>query len=247
MKKITIVFLVLILFGCRKEEVGPQPVVPVEPIIYYDVLVGCEGNFGSGNGSVSAYDRANFQVSNNYFEQNNSFVLGDVVQYMEEIEGEIFIVVNNSGKIEVADSNDFSSNLTITGFLSPREIKQVNTNYAYVTDLYSNSIQVVDLQSKNIVSSIEVSGWTESIVVKDTFAYISCPGSSLVYKVNTNNHLLLDSLAIGDTPMNLVVDKNEQIWALCSGSWGMNNGSLERDAMDSKKSDSDLPDLSGCL
>ena len=52
------------------------------------------------------------------------------------------VVVNNSGKVEVVDSSDLLSKSTITGFQSPREINQINTDFAYVTDLYSNSIQL---------------------------------------------------------------------------------------------------------
>ena len=228
MKKITLFILILTLIGCRKEEIGPQPVIPIEPLLYYNVLVGCEGNFGSSNGSVTAYDRVNNQVSNNYFEQINNFVLGDVVQYIEEIDGEIYIVVNNSGKIEIVDSADFSSNATITGLNSPREIKKVSSDFAYVTDLFSNSIQVLNLQNKTISSSIAVSGWTESIIVRDTIAYVACPGSNLIYQLNVNNHELIDSLVVGDSPMNMLFDKNDQLWVLCAGSWGANNGSLER-------------------
>ena len=65
-----------------------------------------------------------------------------------------------------------------------------------------------------------VSGWTESILVKDTFAYVTCPDHDLVYKINTNNHLIADSLVVGDNPMNIVLDKNNQLWVLCAGSWG---------------------------
>ncbi len=231
MKKITIIISVLALVGCRKEEVGPQPIVPANPISYFNVLVGCEGNFGSSNGSVSAYDRVNNEVSNNYFEQVNNFVLGDVVQFIEEINGDIHVVVNNSGKIEIVDSADFSLKGTVNGFSSPREIKKVNNDEAYVTDLFSNSIQVVDLQSRSITSSINVSGWTESILVIDTITYVACPGSSLIYKINSNNHQLIDSLAVGDSPMNMILDKNNDLWVLCAGSWGSNNGTLERVAI----------------
>ena len=227
--KISAMLMFFIFVSCKKKEIGPQNINDSNQDEYFfDVVIGCEGNFGFANGSVSVYNRSNFQLVNNYFDQINNFVLGDVVQFIEEINGEIFIVVNNSGKVEVVDSSDLLSKSTITGFQSPREINQINTDFAYVTDLYSNSIQLVDLHNKSIVSSIEVSGWTESILVEDTFAYVTCPDHDLVYKINTNNHLIADSLVVGDNPMNIVLDKNNQLWVLCAGSWGMNNGSLER-------------------
>ena len=167
-------------------------------------------------------------MSNNYFQQVNNYLLGDVVQSIEEIDGNNYIVVNNSGKIEIVDTSNFVSNGNISGFVSPREIKRVKSNTAYVSDLYSNSIYVVDLVSKVISSSIPVSGWTESIMVYDTIAMVSCPGSNVVYKINTNTHQIVDSISTSESPMNLVFDKNNKLWVLCAGSWGTASSTLER-------------------
>ncbi len=216
------------MIGCRKKEVGPQQNTESVSEKYYNVLVGCEGNFGSLNGSLSAYNSENNEIINNYFDQINNYALGDVVQYINEIDGDIYVVVNNSGKIEIIDSLSFISVGNINGLMSPREIKKVKNNFAYVSDLFSNSIQVVDLENKTISNSIPVSGWTESILVYDTLAYVACPGSNLVYKINTIDHQILDSVSVGDSPMNLVLDKNKALWVLCAGSWGLNNGTLEK-------------------
>ena len=113
MKKYLMLGLTIAIIGCKKKNVGPTHSSPAN-IDQYNILVGCEGNFGMGNGSVSAYDMVNNQVTNNYFYQVNGYTLGDVVQSIEKINGNIYIVVNNSGKIEVIDTANFETQSVIT-------------------------------------------------------------------------------------------------------------------------------------
>ena len=231
-------FVVVVFSCCKKKEIGPQllsQVVNTET--FYDVLIGCEGNFGTANGSLSAYSSNSNELVNNFFYQINNFPLGDVVQAIELIDNDVFIVVNNSSKIERIDSATFLSVSTINGFNSPREIKKVADGLAYVTDLYSNSIQVVDLADNNIIDNIPVSAWTEGILVNNGFAYVSSPGANLIYKIDVTIHQLVDSISTGNSPSNIVLDKNNDLWVACSGSWGASNGTLERISLSSFSTD----------
>ncbi len=228
MKKILLILVVTSFFSCRK-DVGPQTNNnSSETEAFYDVLIACEGNFGTGNGSLSLYSSSSNEGLNNYFDQQNNYPLGDVVQSIASIDENLYIVVNNSGKIEIIDSANFISQGVITGFTSPREIVKIGNDNAYVTDLYSSSIQVVDLNTKNITSNIVVSGWTEAVLVQNNYAYVSCPGASLIYKIDVSTHELVDSISTAASPLDLVLDKNNKMWVICSGNWGANDGTLER-------------------
>ena len=228
MKKILLILVVTSFFSCRK-DVGPQTNNnSTETEAFYDVLVACEGNFGTGNGSLSLYSSSSNEGLNNYFDQQNNYPLGDVVQSISSIDENLYIVVNNSGKIEIIDSANFISQGVITGFTSPREIVKIGNDNAYVTDLYSSSIQVVDLNTKNITSNIVVSGWTEAVLVQNNYAYVSCPAASLIYKIDVSTHELVDSISTAASPLDLVLDKNNKMWVICSGNWGANDGTLER-------------------
>ena len=72
----------------------------------------------------------------------------------------------------------------ITGFSSPRFIVSSNGK-AYVSDLYANSIQIVDLNSKTITGNIAVQRWTEDLLVYNDYLYAAAPDTNWVFKINT--------------------------------------------------------------
>jgi YVTN family beta-propeller protein len=183
-----------------------------------DVMVVNEGNFGWGNGSLSLYRPQDKIVSNNVFSQaNNSVPLGDVVQSAFQYNERIYVVANNSSKIEIIDEASFVSIATITGFNSPRYFLPINASKAYVSDLYSSSIQIVDINSKSINGSISANGWTEKMLLYEDTAYVCEMSADNVLLINTTNDLVLDSIKVGIQPNSLVIDKNNKIWVLCDG------------------------------
>ena len=64
-----------------------------------------EGNFKSGNGSLSFFSYDSSKLYNNTFLSINQRPLGDVPYSMNIGGSRAYIVVNNSGKIEVVDRN----------------------------------------------------------------------------------------------------------------------------------------------
>jgi hypothetical protein len=82
-------------------------------------------------------------------------------------------VVNNSGKIEVVNSDDMTSVTTIDGILSPRYISFIDETKAYVTSLYSDSLIVLDLPSNSIKGYINLKKTSESIVIVHSEAYVA--------------------------------------------------------------------------
>ena len=162
-----------------------------------------EGNFGSGNGSIS-YVSNNGTVDNEVFASVNSFPLGDVVQSMEIIGDNVYIVVNGSSKIEVANEDSLISIATINGLLSPRYISAVSENKAYVTDWGINGVQVIDLLDNSITSTITCGNGPEKIVVSNGFAYVCNSGGfdldNTVSIIDIENDIVVSTLEVGDKP-----------------------------------------------
>ena len=217
MSRILIVFVVLI-FGvaCKKDR--PDDTAGVAEISgAQGVFIGSEGNFQFGNSSLSYYDYSSDEVSNDVYQNANSSVLGDVLQSIYQDASTMYLVMNNSSKIEMMDRYTFKSKGAIDGFVSPRCFLPVSNSKAYVTDLYSNSIQVVDLNQNNVVSSLKTSGWTEEMLLLYGKAFV-CKSKDLLYVIDTSTDKIVDSITVGFSPSSLQQDKNGMLWVLCQGS-----------------------------
>jgi len=231
-QNLAILITVLFYFSCSKEELGPQcedcSTTPIS-VDSSDVLIVNEGNFGWGNGSLSLYQPNSQTVSNNVYSQaNNNLPLGDVIQSAYQLNDKIYVVANNSNKIEIINKNTFVNEATITGFNSPRYFLPVSNNKAYVSDLYSNSIQVVDLSSNTIVNNINTNSWTEKMLLHNDTAYVCDMTNNNLLLINTSNDNLVDSVKVGVEPNSLVLDANNKIWIMCSGGFQEDNPKLIR-------------------
>jgi len=179
-----------------------------------------EGNFMWGNGSLSFYSYDSSKIYNNLFFDINGWPLGDVPNSMCICGEEVYIVVNNSGKIEVANSNSLESVATINGLISPRSLIKVNDKKAYVTSIYSDSVAIISLNDNEISGYINLRRSSESIVISGSKAFISnWLGGNEVMVINADNNEVLDSIEVGAEPESMVVDKNKILWVLCNGGW----------------------------
>lgn len=177
-----------------------------------------EGNFQFGNASVSYFeDGLNKEAVIDLFQPANNRPLGDVCQSMYFFNGLAYLVVNNSGKIEVVDENTFQSKATITGFNSPRYFLPVSNSKAYVTDLYDDAISIVDISNYQRVGEIPCPGWTEELLMIYGKVFVTNRSRSFLYVINSLNDALFDSIAIGFGANSLVEDRNGKLWVLCSG------------------------------
>ena len=215
--KITILIIAsLFIISCTRDN------NPLESNgIYEDgYFVTNEGNFGSGNGSVSFVSN-NGIVENNIFVTTNSFPLGDVVQSMSIIDENAYIVVNNSSKIEVASIDSMISVGTIEDIVSPRYIIEVSNNKAYISDWGSNSIHVLDLNSLEILSTIDVGNGPEKMIYSNGYVYVCNVGGwgyeKTISVIDANNNIVINTIEVGDKPNSIVSDLNYNIWVLCGG------------------------------
>jgi DNA-binding beta-propeller fold protein YncE len=183
-----------------------------------------EGNFTGGNGSLSFYSFDSLKIYNDLFEKVNGRPLGDVPNSMELKNDLAYIIVNNSGKIEVIKKSTLESVKTIAGIISPRNIAFASPSKAYVTSMYSDSLVIINLNDNTISGYINLRRSSESVVIRGDKAFAAnWVGGSEVMVINTGNDKIVDSIAVGIEPESMVLDKNGMLWVLCNGGWAREN------------------------
>ena len=221
-KLICFVAMTLVLFtACKKEESQPD-----EGSLQEGVFIVNQGNFTAGNASLSYLESATSKLTNDLFYVVNNAPLGDVAQSIS-INGDLaYIVVNNSGNVYVIDRKTAGFKGKISQLTSPRFFLKINDQKAYVSDLTSNSISIVNPESYEVVGGILVNRSTESMVLIEDKAYVAhwsgyqqALKNNKVLIIDTQTDALIDSIQVGVEPNSMVVDKDNNLWVLCSGGY----------------------------
>lgn len=222
MKLFTEVILLVFIhlcFSCTIHN-DPDPPFLTEYLQSEGFFIVNEGNFMSGNGSISFWSKDSLKIYNDLFAKANARPLGDVPNSVTIIGERLFIVVNNSGKIEVVESNTMKSAGSITGLVSPRYILLINKNKAYVSSLFSTRIIVINPETLSITGHIETGRTSEAMVLHGDSAFIACwSGGNHLTVINTLTDLVVDSVRTGHEPESMAVDNQGRLWVLCSGKY----------------------------
>lgn len=209
----------LIAFSsCKKDQD-----LNVETENYKGVFVVNEGGFGKSNGSIGLY-KPGSRTYLDAFKKANGLPLGDVVQSMSLIGNNFYIVVNNSNKIEVVSQSEFKSVRTIST-PSPRYVLDVSYNKAYVSNFYSNSIKVLDLNTNSISKSIEISHNSDQMALMNKKVYVTTFDNKLMV-LNSLNDAIVDSIATASGLSKIVNIGASRLAVLCTGVVDWNNGSV---------------------
>ncbi len=200
------------LSHCADEPAKPQPTS-----VRGKVLVMNEGNFNWGNASVSGIDKKTLTIENGVFEKANGRKPGDVLNQMVLIGPHIFLVVNNSGKIEKLDTGSLKSLALNDKFRSPRKICAVSNAIGFVTELYKNVIYKIDLNTLNILEEIPCPGWTEDMIFANGKLWIVNVRNEKLLALDPVSLKFTDSIPLPTAPGNILQDKNGMLWVFSGG------------------------------
>lgn len=206
-------FFITIFISCKKE-----PPETKEYLVEEGVFICNEGNFMSGNSSLSFFNSKTNKIFNQVFFNANNFPLGDVCQSMSIYGDYGFIVVNNSGKIIVINTHTFKYKATIAGLISPRYVEIISSSKAYITDYNSGVISIFDPMTFQKTGTINVGSSTEAICKLGNDVFISSWSyNNKVFKINSISNQVVDSLEVVIQPNSMVIDKNNKLWVLSDG------------------------------
>ena len=210
-------FMLVFLFsGCTKNYDDYGPKGEEEEVVIPEatsVIVINEGNFMFGNGSVSWMDLEQHTTSQEVFKSVNGYPLGDVPQSMIINDSLGYVIVNNSGKIEIVTMPEFSSVATVNGFTSPRQMAIVSDQpkMAWVTDLYADKIWEVNLDSRQITGSISELGWSEKIKVWNGKALVLNKTDSVINVFNIDSKVKVKTYQLSSGIVDFDFSKSEEL------------------------------------
>lgn len=184
------------------------------------VLISNEGPFMDGSGTVSFYDPAAKTIENNVFANVNSRPLGNIVQSIGIYKDRAYIVVNNAGKVEVADAGSFESIGVIEGFTSPRYFVGISNSKGYVSD-WAGHIAIIDLGTLTKTGTITTGASPDRMLLNGTRLWVinsaGWSSDSTVTIIDTQTDTPLQTIVVGDNPSGIVKDANGKIWVICGG------------------------------
>ncbi len=227
-KALRLSFLIILLasfWACDDDDFGEQNDNEDEFVHDAGLFIINEGNFGAGNGSVSFFNPASGEVENGIFYAANSRPPGDIPMDIVFSDETAYITVNNSGKIEVVDLEDFESENTLTGFSSPRRAAIVEDKI-YVSDLESTNLSWFDMTDLSEVKTVDAGKSTEAMLYDGMYLYVTNWSEFYVQQPNNTvmvidpvDNTLIKSIQVAKEPNSLVKDKDGNIWVLSSGGY----------------------------
>ncbi len=219
--------LSLITFSCNKEV----PHID-EPLFVLDnpgVFIVNEGNFTFGNSSLTYFNIKDSTFIHDLFYRVNGVPLGDVANYMTLYNNNGYVVVNNSGVVYEIDANTGEYKGKISGLVSPRELIFIDNNRVLISDIAEPFLTLVNINSQGTYGKIDLDGRTAESMVKtgdklfavNWSAMYQEKKNNMVLVIDLNDLKLMDSIEVTIEPNSLQLDKNGDLWVLCSG--GYNN------------------------
>lgn len=192
------------------------------------VYVLSEGQFGKGDGTVSAFDKTTKALSVDAFAAaNGGSMLGDVVQDMGIVNSRGYVCVNASNKVEVVSLPDFKSVRTIRNIRQPRYFASTSATRGYVTSWrgpYTNyapgKVMVLDLTTNTVIDSITVGRCPEQLTVLNNFLYVPNSYDNTVSVIDASTNRVTSTVTVTSGPHTVVADQANNLWVLCSQPYG---------------------------
>ena len=218
------VVVVLLLSSCMRWEYGSQEHFNM---LGEGLFITNEGNFTYGGASLSYYQPTTRHLENEVFQRANAMRLGDVAQSMVVRNGIGWVVVNNSHVLFAIDTETFREVGRITDLPSPRYIAFASDEKAYVSQIDSDRIIVVNPKTYSITGEIVCpmttpyrTGSTEQMVVVGDYLYVACWSyQKRVLKIDTRTDEVVDYVDIAIQPKSIVADKNGKLWVVSDGGY----------------------------
>ncbi|MFQ5568761.1 MAG: DUF5074 domain-containing protein [Rhodothermales bacterium] len=179
------------------------------------IYVANQGNFSDNNGSILFYDPATAQATEVLAD------FGTLVQSITLYNGRGYVMSNTSEAVDILDLGTRQRVGQVPGVASPRYMAVVDASKAYVSNLFANTVTIINLSDNTVAGTISTGTNPEDIAVVGTRAYVAnfgFGGDSTLTVIDTPTDTVLGTIDLGcDGPRHLEVDAEGEVWAFCNG------------------------------
>jgi YVTN family beta-propeller protein len=227
MKKIKLsitVIALLIIASCKKTD----HIIARPPIFTSGVYSLNQGNYGSNNTTLTYYDFTSSVATTDYYKNVNGFGLGDTGSDFIIYGGKVYVVMNVSGNVAVADAltAKFIDTISFTaGGINkgPENIVGFG-NHVFVSSTDGN-VSVIDTSTLAITKSIAVGENPAQMAIYGSNLYVSNTGAfsavydSTVSVINLSTLTETTKITVGKNPGSIAADNSGNIYVACTGDY----------------------------
>ncbi|MDG5798956.1 hypothetical protein QA597_01095 [Marinilabiliaceae bacterium ANBcel2] len=219
-----LIIIALLITSCSDDDNDIR--YESDGLLDYGALILNEGTFGNSNASLSFESFTHDTVIGDIYREANggNISIGDVLQDAVITDNLALFVLNNSDKIEVTNSQDFTWKKTIDNLHNPR-FATTHNNKLFVSQWRSaeGSVAVIDLNNLEIIENIETDQYgAEGILSHNNYIWVANSGGfgtdNTISVIDPETYQVVNTIKTKDEPTHFTVDKNSDIWAVCSGS-----------------------------
>jgi len=213
-----------VLASCHKDKLAPTTDTPTAQRAGLYILN--QGVFGSNNSTLTYYDYTSKALTADIFFSANNAKLGDTGNDLGIYGSKMFIIVNNSNVIDIANAKGSKLIKQITLY-QPRSVIFYKNN-AFVTS-YSGTVSVIDTTSLTITKTITVGNNPEQMVISNGKLYVANSDGYNVGPTTTSATIsVIDPVALTVTktitgvlvdPVTLAADVYGHVYALSLGNF----------------------------
>jgi YVTN family beta-propeller protein len=218
--------------GCSKDD----PVTPPKetPATTKGVYVVNEGNSGKNNSTITFYVPDSNKVYQDIFASVNNRPLGDTGNDIVIYKDRIYIVVQQSQKMEVLSALDQKSigTIQLQGSKSPAKVYIFNDAKGYVTNLYDKSVTVFNPMTLEIIKDRIVVGlYPSGLTAAANKIYVCNSGwgaDSTVSVIDAATDAVIKTIAVERQPSEIMLASNGELVVKCDGytDWGNSANNL---------------------
>ncbi|HEY9167160.1 MAG TPA: YncE family protein [Candidatus Kryptonia bacterium] len=226
MKRILVLaFTTFVISSCVKSPTGPGGgnTLTNASVVY----VVNEGNFGKGNSSLTAYYPDSNAAVTDVFKIVNGRNLGDTGNDIAIFDQKAYIVVNNSDKIEIINSQNASwvGTIYFAAGTSPYRIAiDAQDNLGFVSDLQTNAVSVVNLTTNSLTGdTISVGNNPYGIAYYSGYVFAANSGygsGNTVSVIDAVSRKVVKTVTVGTGPTEVLSDGSGVVWVVCPGNIG---------------------------